>query len=261
MTVGGVSALGLGIADVTSVIMSLSDEDWSQPSACVGWSVRDVVAHLGSEFKEEVEPSVHATQLPMEQSMALLVEARRSWTVAAIRDEYLRYSDRALETLANQQTEPAASEPITIADIGTYPQHLIANAYAFDHLCHLRSDLLRPRGPLTRSVPPLDSARLGPAIEWMLAEIPRVEQGLAGHLAAPIGLILLGPGGGTWRLAKSEQTIVVQAELWGDEVASVSSRAEDFVTWATTRRPWRECCDLSGDAPAATAFLDALRLI
>lgn len=28
---------------------SLSDQDWSRPSGCVGWSVRDVLAHLAGE--------------------------------------------------------------------------------------------------------------------------------------------------------------------------------------------------------------------
>ena len=27
-----------------------------------------------------------------------------------------------------------------LADLGTYPMHMVANAFAFDHYCHLRID-------------------------------------------------------------------------------------------------------------------------
>ncbi|MDO0929886.1 hypothetical protein QQY24_32785 [Streptomyces sp. TG1A-8] len=41
----------------------------------------------------------------------------------------------------------------------------------------------------------------------------------------------------------------------------IRSTATDFISWATTRTPWREHCDSTGDAPAAEPFLDLLDIV
>ncbi|MGF6881477.1 uncharacterized protein (TIGR03083 family) [Nocardia sp. GAS34] len=35
--------------DIVATLRTLSDEEWSAPSLCAGWQVRDVVAHLASD--------------------------------------------------------------------------------------------------------------------------------------------------------------------------------------------------------------------
>ncbi|MGA6152134.1 hypothetical protein ACPEIC_02260 [Stenotrophomonas sp. NPDC087984] len=46
-----------------------------------------------------------------------------------------------------------------------------------------------------------------------------------------------------------------------DATTQVHSTAPDFIAWATTRKPWRDHCHITGDTSAATPFLDRLNII
>ena len=52
----GIEALRIAVDEVKSVITTLTDEEWLRPSGCAGWSVRDLVAHMSSNYKETVDP-------------------------------------------------------------------------------------------------------------------------------------------------------------------------------------------------------------
>jgi uncharacterized protein (TIGR03083 family) len=269
MSRDGHAAVELAVNEVKSVITTLTDEEWDRPSGCAGWSVKDLVAHMSSNYKEIVEPSpppAEPINLPAERMMDMLVEPRKAWTNAEIRDEYLAYCDGAVAGLGALQDEPMASTVIPLADLGMYPMHQLADAFAFDHYCHLRVDLLAPHGPIARDVAPADAARLAPAIGWMLTGMAQMQPDLASHLSAPITLTLTGPGGGSWRIASdgADGLISVTPSSGagaGDSVAEATSDGHDFVIWGTARAPWRNHVTLSGDESVAATFLDALNVI
>lgn len=270
MSQEGLEAVRLAVAEVKSVITSLSDEEWAAQSGCSAWTVKDLVAHMSSNYKEIVEPSPpppEPVNLPAERLMDLLVEPRKDWSNADVCNEYLQYCDAAVAGLAALQDEPLASTPVPLADLGTYPMHQYADAFAFDHYCHLRVDLLAPFGPIVRTdVPAADAARLGPAIGWMLAGIPQMQPGLERELTAPITLTLTGPGGGSWRLAADGEagaiTVTPVADgAAADSVAEVTSDGHAFVIWGTCREPWRQHCTVTGDVHVASRFLDALNIV
>lgn len=264
MSKEAVVALRLAVDEVKSVVSSLTDEEWSRPSGCAGWSVRDLVAHMSSNYKETVDPSPPPTepvQLPAERMMDLLVEPRKDWTNQQILAEYLDYCDKAVDVLASFQDEPLASTVIPLADLGSYPMHQLADAYAFDHYCHLRIDLLAPRGPIERAVPAADATRIGPAVRWMITGMPQMQKNLGASLSAPIVLVLTGPGGGEWTIAPSGSDIVVTAGASAAAVATVSSSGHDFVDWGTQRSNWRGHCSVTGDESVVARFLDALNII
>jgi len=137
----------------------------------------------------------------------------------------------------------------------------LADAYAFDHYCHLRIDLLAPRGPIERAVPAADATRIGPAVRWMITGMPQMQQNLGASLSAPIVLVLTGPGGGEWTIAPSGSDIVVTAGASAAAVATVSSSGHDFVDWGTQRSNWRGHCSVTGDESVVARFLDALNII
>ena len=169
MTAEAVAAVRLAVDEVKEVLTSLTPEEWDRPSACAGWRVQDLVAHMSSNWKEVVDPTPpppDPPQLPAESLMELLVDPRRGWSADEVLAEYLAYCDPAVDALAALQAEPLASVEQRLADLGTYPLHLLADAFAFDHYCHLRIDLLAPRGPVERAVPAADAVRLAPAIGW-----------------------------------------------------------------------------------------------
>jgi uncharacterized protein (TIGR03083 family) len=259
-----VTALRLAVDEVKSVVSSLTDEEWNRPSGCTGWTVRDLVAHMSSNYKETVDPSPppsEPVQLPAERMMDLLVEPRKDWTNQQILAEYLDYCDKAVDILASFQDEPLASTVIPLADLGSYPMHQLADAYAFDHYCHLRIDLLAPRGPIERAITAADATRIGPAVRWMITGMPQMQQNLGASLSAPIVLVLTGPGGGEWAISPSGSDIVVTEGASADSVATVSSSGHDFVVWGTQRSNWREHCSVAGDESVVARFLDALNII
>jgi len=265
MSQAGLEGVRLAVDEVKTVITTLSDGEWAMPSGCAGWSVKDLVAHMSSNYKEIVDPSPppdEPVDLPAERLMDLLVEPRKGWTNEQIRDEYLSYCDGAVAALAALQDEPLASTVIPLADLGMYPMNQLADAYAFDHYCHLRVDLLAPHGPIERSVPAADAARLGPAIGWMLTGIPQMQPDLHESLEAPITLTLTGPGGGSWRIASDgEGGLITIGSPAGDSVAEVTSDGHGFVVWGTARESWRGHCTIQGDEAVAARFLDALNIV
>ncbi|MFM8562588.1 MAG: maleylpyruvate isomerase family mycothiol-dependent enzyme [Acidimicrobiia bacterium] len=264
MSKEAVVALRLAVDEVKSVVSTLTGEEWSRPSGCAGWSVRDLVAHMSSNYKETVDPSpppAEPVQLPAERMMDLLVEPRKDWTNQQILAEYLDFCDKAVDVLASFQDEPLASTVIPLADLGSYPMHQLADAYAFDHYCHLRIDLLAPRGPIERSVPAADATRIGPAVRWMITGMPQMQQNLGASLSAPIVLVLTGPGGGEWTIAPSGSDIVVTTGASAAAVATVSSSGHAFVDWGTQRSNWRGHCSVTGDESVVARFLDALNII
>jgi uncharacterized protein (TIGR03083 family) len=265
VTVAGVEAVKLIHADVRSVLGGIDAEMWSKPSGCSGWSVQDLVAHLTSNLKETVEPSAQpdasSTSTTAEEAMDALVAERRCWTPAQLMEEYERFAEAAVGVLTSLQEEPAATTEVALADLGTYPMHLLADAFAFDHYCHLRIDLLSPRGPVDRVLAPPRDSMLRPGIEWMLAGLPQM---CAHQLVAMTGSVILhltGPGGGIWTVHPPREGGLPRVEDRANGVATVTSAAHDFVSWGTTRSDWRGACTLSGDTMVAETFLDAIDII
>jgi len=261
-----VAAVELGLADAMAVFQSLDADEWARPSGCSGWRVQDVAAHMSSNFKVTCEPPppppTPLPPMPAERLMDMLVEPRLDWTPQQVLDELTTYGPRAVETLRSLQQEPVASAPLTVADLGTYPMHELADAYAFDVYCHLRIDVLRPRGPIDRQVAPTDEARLGPAIGWMMAGIPQMQGAAFTMVDRPIQLRLTGPGGGTWTVAgNGDGNVMVEAGQDGSAAATVTSDGHAFVLWGTTREGWRDHVTVDGDEALASGFLDTLNIV
>jgi hypothetical protein len=196
--------------------------------------------------------------------MEALVAPRKDWTPADLLAEYDQYTESWFAVLDMLQTEPAASAPLALADLGTYPTHQIAEAFAFDHYCHLRVDLMAPTGPLTIDLPAATHEEVRPGVDWMFAGIPQMQPvELPPVVTAPLGFSLTGPGAGEWTLrpAADGGLLDVHEGLDADVAATVSSSAHDFVRWGTKRCDWRECSTVSGDESYAATVLDTLNIV
>ncbi len=270
MSIDAIAGLRANHDDLRLVLAAVSADDWPRPSACAGWRVQDVLAHVTSNFKEMVDPTPApqppaspAPAMKAEDAMEALVAPRKSWSPAELLAEYDRYRDAALAILAGMQDEPLASTPFPVADLGTYAMHQLANAYCFDHYCHLRHDLLAPKGPLAITLPPVDDARLRPGIDWMWSGLPQMCRESMTVVTEPIGFVLTGPGGGSWTVhpAGSDGLVTIVEGDAGPAAATVTSSAHDFVSWGTHRSDWRASCALDGDIAYATAVLDAIDIV
>ncbi len=266
MSERGVKALTAEREEVLKVARSLSAEEWELPSDCDGWRVQDVIVHMADVCRAVVDPGELPPGVPgkTEATMDARVDARREWSSEKVLAEYEDLSGRALEALAGLQNPAVGENVIPLDDLGSYPMHLIANAFAFDHFCHLRNDLLKPNGPLDRPVPPSDELRIGATLEWLMAGLPQMSgEAMKTVVTKPIGLEITGPGGGEWtiRPAEGDGLVVVSEGIGEDAAAVVTSPGAEFVVWATQRRPWRERKIIRElDADYAADVLDAINL-
>jgi uncharacterized protein (TIGR03083 family) len=252
-------------AAILEVLHSLSEDEWNRPSDCAGWTVRDVVAHMGSVYHGVVDPSkMPDTSGPdPEGAMEAPVAERRTWPVAEVLAEYETFSEQAINVFAMAQDEPLASTQLPMGAFGTHPMSMLAGTFTFDAYCHLRNDILAPNGPIDRPEPPRDEQRLQPTVEWMLAGLPWMCAADLAVVDRPLVLVLDGPGGGTWTLAPGgpEGRIDVREGADAAAAATATSTTHDFVIWGTKRRPWRDYVKVDGDAAYASRVLDAVNVI
>jgi uncharacterized protein (TIGR03083 family) len=250
---------------ILTVAKGLTAEEWAQPSACTGWSVRDVMGHMACTLHGVVDPAfLPDTTKGTERGMEPSVTERRTWPMEAVIEEYETYSGRAADVFASLQAAPLGDTLIPMADLGTHPMSILPSTFLFDGYTHLRNDILGPNGGVDRPEPPRDEQRLRPTVEWMLAGLPWMcADELRDVVDRPVALTLEGPGGGTWTIAPGgpDGRVAVVEQPGSDAVATVHSTDHDFVIWGTRRAPWRDHVKIDGDADYAARVLDAVNII
>jgi uncharacterized protein (TIGR03083 family) len=265
MSAEAIDALSAERALVLDLIGSLTDDEWQLPSDCDGWRVQDVIAHMSAVFVT-VSGGTTARAEPAsddaERNADAAVDERRAWSSNDVAAEYERSSEAAIAGLAAMQGTPMGDTVIPLGNLGSHPMHLLADALAFDHYCHLRHDLIQPGGPLDRPPLPVDDLRLRPTMLWMLAGLPQMCADALALLERPVDLVFEGAGGGTWSLKPGAPFVSVDPGHAGDAAATITSAAHDFVSWGTKRRNWRDMgVRLEGDTDYAATVLDAINII
>jgi uncharacterized protein (TIGR03083 family) len=230
------------------ICAGLADADWASGSGCPGWSVQDVVTHMGAGFQAVTDPTaLPDTQgLPFEEAQDVIVRARRGLSPAEVVAHYAETSEKAIGALRDFST---ADFEVPLGDLGTYPASVIPAGFCFDHYIHIRGDLFAPRGPLPGPVPVSDSLRLGGAIDWIEAAVGQQNAGSLAALGRPAEIVLSGGDSRTLHLGPD-----------GAPAATVRSRADDFVRWVTQRATWEDLgVEATGDENAL-ALLRGLRV-
>lgn len=270
MSQRGVAGMQMLHAEIGPLLRALTPEEWAAPSACAGWRVQDVVAHMSATMKLIVDPDPAPPPVEGEASLGaeamaeLMVEPRKAWAAAEVLAEFERYRDGFLGFLAAVQEEPTASVMSYLGDLGSHPMHLFSDVFCFDHYCHLVFDICAPGGPVAREAPAAQADVLRPAVDWMLAGLPAMCEADLGVVTAPLALVLEGEGGGSWTIAPPADgapLVSVSEGSADDVVAIVRSTAHDFISWGTRRSDWRESARIDGDAAYAAAVLDKVNVI
>ena len=112
MTATAVDALQADRDALLAVCADLRDEDWAAASGCEGWTVKDVVGHVGALFWLVVDPSKlpDGSDLPTEKAQELYVDRRRSCCDRAVPGQDFRpgagYRAVGRAVLARPRTEP-----------------------------------------------------------------------------------------------------------------------------------------------------------
>jgi uncharacterized protein (TIGR03083 family) len=160
---------------------SLSDDEWTAPSAAAGWRIADVVAHMGATARNSYTPAGLRTAFApsLEQFNEDPVARRRDWSRARVMAEYQLAVRRATTLLEVVRRTPITRVRVPLADLGRYPLGLmIGGALVFDHHTHLRHDMAPALG---RPVPPTDADRTRAVLTWMIAVLSNQVRAGAGH--------------------------------------------------------------------------------
>lgn len=264
MSAAGIAGTRLLVEDALRVVQGLTADDWNRESACPGWRVQDVIVHMAFFFNTLADPSCLPQDKTITQAERLndaAVRERAHWTPEQAAAYYGEQSAAGLAVLEMLEAPGMAETAIPLADLGTYRLSEMSTTAAFDHLVHLACDLLAPHGPLRQPPIPMDDARLGPALDWMLSGLPQMcGTALYPVLTRPLGLRLDGPAARHVVLERDSGTVrVTEGTTLPDDV--VTSSTVDFLRWATTRADWRAATTVTGDAAYAATVLDAVDII
>ncbi len=247
MTSRATEALRADRDALVEICAGLGDADWKAESGCPGWSVQDLVAHLGALFHAVVDPATlpDTSGLATERAQDVLVDSRRSWSAGQVVDDYVSVSLQALDVLEGLEGE---SFELPLGDLGTYPASVVPNAFAFDHYTHIRADLFAPRGPLTGTPPQSDELRLNAALDWVEAALPQQNDAPVASLAGQVQINLTGA---------ARRTISVGS---GGVNAHVTCDGPSFIRWVTHRAAWHDV-DVEADGdPGLLTIVRQLRV-
>ena len=245
-----------------ALFASLTPEEWQAASGCTGWRVQDVAQHMASTFHQIADPSSieGGSSEHAEENAEVPVQARREWGVDELLSEYREWSDKGVAALAGLQEPPLADNVIPLADLGSHPMHILANAIVFDHYCHLRHDIgaAVPRAAEL----PRDAASLDATLEWMLAGLPQMCAAALGRCSQGVNLVFEGAPTQGYALRPGESV----ADHWSvttgidPSLPNAVTTAHDFVSWGTKRADWRDLGVEMADVDGATT-LDAINVI
>lgn len=232
---------------VLKICADLSDSDWQADSGCPGWSVKDVLGHIGALFWAVVDPGrlPDVTGLPTEAAQEVYVDASRGLGAIELVEDYEAVSTKALERLAGL-TGKAFEVPL--GDLGTYPAAAIPLAFCFDHYLHIRADLFAPRGPLTIQAPPSDELRVGPMLDWIDAAAAQQNRHRLAALDGAIDVQIEGVGARTVRIGS------------GKAAVRANCGAHDFALSVTQRQAWDPAAIEPGSSADGVAILQSLRV-
>ena len=239
-----IEALGADRADLLGICAGLDAAAWAAPSGCPGWSVKDLVAHMGALFWGVVDPTVlpDTSGLATEAAQEVLVASRRPLTAEEVLDDYATVSEKALTVIGELA---GADFEVPLGDLGTYQAWILPTAFCFDHYAHIRADLFAPRGPLAGPVPPSDELRLGSALVWIETALPQQNAAILEGVAAA-DIVITGTAARTIRVGDPA----------GPAAALVRSGGDACVRWITQRATWE---DLGVHAEGDPRVLSALR--
>lgn len=236
---------------------SLSEEEWQRPSGCAGWRVQDVAQHMASTFHSIADPGsiTTGTSHDVEENAEVPVQDRRHWPVADVIAAYAEWSEKGVNALAGMQEAPLADMVIPLANLGSHPMHILANAIVFDHYCHLRHDI---GAAVERAAAlPRDPAALKATLEWMLAGVPQMCAEALSACTDGVNLSFTDVGvtasvrhvNGAWIITDDADT----------SLPTATTTAHDFISWGTKRADWRAMGIEVPDGAGRT--LDAINVI
>lgn len=256
----------LMIEDFLGVLGQLSEQDWAAPSACEGWTVKDIVNHLAATFTVVINPEAALDGVTAEVSLEavndIMVSAGEDLTPEEARESYASQAPDAIAAVSAVQGPDYVEATAVLGDVGEYAVHWFANAVCFDHLCHLHLDVLAPTGPVKVAAPPIDETRLSPSMDWLIAVLPQWSGAeLAAAVTAPVDVTLTGLAAKQFQLRPGSDDRAEVVDGASGAGASITSDSLAAMGWLTGRSDKSANTTLAGDTELAGRVLAALKAV
>jgi uncharacterized protein (TIGR03083 family) len=136
---------------VEQTISELSTDDWDRPTPCTGWSVKDVISHVGHmegmlihHFDQpDPPPGWMPEGAPLDQVTSLGVASRRPWPIDRVVEEIKTVAEATRKLMARLDLDWEAE---TATPVGPAPLHIGVEMRTTDlviHLCDVRTAIGR----------------------------------------------------------------------------------------------------------------------
>jgi uncharacterized protein (TIGR03083 family) len=260
-------------ADFLDLVTPLSQAEWDAPTALPGWSVGDIVAHIGwlegmliGEYDAPHEPDWSA--LPHAQSdfgriTEVPVDLRRSWAREAV---LIELADRVARRTVELEEGPHEAAAEVMGPFGPAPLARVLRMRTLDTWVHeqdIRDALGRP-GHLDTPGAQATAAQLLPGLGKVWAKLAGAQPGQV------LDVRITGPGieGGSIVAVGDD----ARARVVGDDLLDQAGTATVTLTMSWPAylalscgrgdpQPWRADVRISGDELLAARVLDHFRVM
>ncbi len=258
------------LQELLAVLASLGDEDWARPTACAGWSVKDVAAHLlaGDLGKLSRGRDGWASGIAPRSAgeLATLINTHNERWVQLARFVSPRVLQDLLAVTGPQVSAYVASldptalgEPVSWAGWEPAPVWLdLAREYTerWHHQQHIREAVGRPGVTEPRF--------LAPVLATFVHALPVTYRDVGATAGTLVGLTIAGPAGGRWTLRRQPATWTLEAggqTRGAAEVTLDEDTAWRLFTKGLTRERAAAAATISGDRRLGETLLDAVAII
>jgi len=267
------AAWRLASADFLDLVTPLSQAEWDTPTALPGWSVGDIVAHVGwieGMLIGEVDPPHEPDWASLPHAVSdfgkiteIPVDLRRTWPREAV---LIELADRIARRTAELESGPHDASLEVMGPLGPAPLGRVLRMRTLDTWVHeqdIRDALGRP-GHLDTPGAQATASQLLPGLGKVWAKLAGAQPGQV------LDVRITGPGieGGAI-VAVSEDG---RARLVGDDLLDQAGAATVTLTMSWPAylalscgrgdpQPWRETVEVSGDPQLAQRTLDHFRVM
>jgi len=256
------------------LLRPLSAEQWERPTACAGWTVRDVAAHLLDGGLRRLSSQRDGARLVGPETplsgpgdlVAFLNQLNAEWVTAARRlspqlliDLLERYGGQEDDFLAGLDPFGEAFFPVAWAgEERSAAWFDVAREYTekWHHQQQIRDAV---------DAPPLTARRwLHPVLDTFLRGLPHAFRHVDAEDGTEVGVVLRGDAGGSWTLRRQAPRWVLWVGEAGSPAARVGMDADTawrLFTKGLSPREARQRAELSGASALGGRVFDLVAVM
>jgi len=252
------------------LLSALSDDDWRRPTACAGWAVKDVVAHMLSgdlgnlSRQRDGWPSGIAPRDAADLVVQInthnerWVQAARFVSPRTLRELLALTGSRVCDYFASLDPH-AVGDVVSWAGPEPAPVWLdLAREYTerWHHQQHIRDAVGRPG---------LREPRFfAPVLATFVRALPMTYRDVTAEVGTVVGLTITGPAGGQWALRREPSAWTLGPGTADDRAAEVAldeDTAWRLFTKGVDRERAAGVAKITGDRRLGAKLFDAVAII